>query len=66
MEMLSRWVERLILEDGADLYHRYKGVMAVKGKEEKFVFQGVVFNGKKLDIEFHKYGKSCQIPNELR
>lgn len=39
-EMLMRWVQRLVMEDGANLY-RYKGVIAVKGKEEKFVFQGV-------------------------
>ena len=46
IEMLSRWIERLIMEDGANLY-RYKGVMAVKGKKEKFVFQGVgmLFSG---------------------
>jgi G3E family GTPase len=40
MEMLQRWIERLITEDGANLY-RYKGVMAVKGMDKKFVFQGV-------------------------
>jgi G3E family GTPase len=46
IEMLSRWIERLITEDGANLY-RYKGVMAVKGKDQKFVFQGVgmLFSG---------------------
>jgi len=46
IEMLSRWIQRLITEDGANLY-RYKGVIAVKGKNEKFVFQGVgmLFNG---------------------
>ena len=38
--MLTQWIQRLISEDGANLY-RYKGVMAVKGKKEKFVFQGV-------------------------
>ena len=45
-EMLSRWVQRLITEDGANLY-RYKGVMAVKGMDQKFVFQGVgmLFSG---------------------
>lgn len=44
--MLERWIERLITEDGANLY-RYKGVIAVKGKDEKFVFQGVgmMFSG---------------------
>lgn len=45
-EMLSRWISRLIQEDGANLY-RYKGVIAVKGMEKKFVFQGVgmLFSG---------------------
>jgi hypothetical protein len=44
--MLLRWIERLVVEDGANLY-RYKGVLAVKGKKEKFVFQGVgmMFSG---------------------
>ena len=44
--MLERWISRLITEDGANLY-RYKGVLAVKGMEEKFVFQGVgmIFSG---------------------
>lgn len=45
-EMLSRWIGRLIEEEGANLY-RYKGILAVKGMVEKFVFQGVgmIFNG---------------------
>jgi len=44
--MLMSWIKRLVIEDGANLY-RYKGVVAVKGKEEKFVFQGVgmLFSG---------------------
>lgn len=40
MMMLETWVQRLIMEDGANLY-RYKGIIAVKGQEAKFVFQGV-------------------------
>lgn len=46
MEMLQRWLERLISEEGANLY-RYKGIIAVKGLDEKFVFQGVgmLFSG---------------------
>jgi G3E family GTPase len=40
MEMLNRWIERLIREDGAHLF-RYKGIVAVKGFDAKFVFQGV-------------------------
>ncbi|KAL3782262.1 hypothetical protein HJC23_013229 [Cyclotella cryptica] len=44
--MLSRWISRLIQEDGANLY-RYKGILAVKGMNEKFIFQGVgmIFDG---------------------
>ncbi len=46
IDMLQSWIGRLISEDGANLY-RYKGLIAVKGKEEKFIFQGVgmLFNG---------------------
>lgn len=46
IEVLQSWISRLIEEDGANLY-RYKGVMAVKGMEKKFVFQGVgmLFSG---------------------
>ena len=40
IEVLQSWIGRLIEEDGANLY-RYKGVMAVKGMQKKFVFQGV-------------------------
>jgi G3E family GTPase len=39
--MLSRWISRLIQEDGANLY-RYKGILSIKGVDEKFIFQGVV------------------------
>jgi len=44
--MLSKWIGRLIQEDGANLY-RYKGILAIKGVDEKFIFQGVgmMFNG---------------------
>lgn len=46
LEMLNHWIECLITEDGANLYW-YKGGLAVKGKELKFVFQGVgiLFSG---------------------
>lgn len=46
LEMLNNWIGRLIQEEGANLY-RYKGVLAVKGMKEKFVFQGVgmLFDG---------------------
>ncbi|KAL7475646.1 hypothetical protein ACHAW6_001556 [Cyclotella cf. meneghiniana] len=39
-EMLNRWISRLIEEDGANLY-RYKGLLAIKGVNQKFIFQGV-------------------------
>jgi G3E family GTPase len=46
LTMLERWIERLITDDGANLY-RYKGIISVKGMEEKFTFQGVgmMFSG---------------------
>lgn len=37
---LERWIGELMREKGQDLF-RYKGVLAVKGMEQKFVFQGV-------------------------
>jgi len=40
MAILESWIQRLIGQDGANLY-RYKGVLAVKGMNKKFVFQGV-------------------------
>jgi len=46
LAMLETWISRLIQVDGANLY-RYKGVIAVKGVDEKFIFQGVgmLFSG---------------------
>lgn len=46
LTMLEKWIQRLITEDGANLY-RYKGVISVKGMDQKFVFQGVgmLFSG---------------------
>eukprot|EP00752_Nemacystus_decipiens_P012865 g11390.t1 len=43
---LEMWVGDLMQELGTELF-RYKGVLAVKGHEEKFIFQGVhmLFNG---------------------
>jgi len=56
IKLLQSWISRLIQEAGADLY-RYKGVIAVKGMDQKFVFQGVgmLFSGKFGDV---KWGKS--------
>mmetsp|Transcript_27456 Transcript_27456/g.91786 ORF Transcript_27456/g.91786 Transcript_27456/m.91786 type:complete len:400 (-) Transcript_27456:269-1468(-) len=43
---LEGWISELIGKHGANLY-RYKGVLSVKGKAQKFVFQGVgmLFSG---------------------
>ena len=43
---LDRWIGSIMRDKGEDLF-RYKGVLAVRGMEEKFVFQGVhmLFNG---------------------
>jgi len=40
MNKLDQWVGSLMQDLGTELY-RYKGVLAVKGCEEKYVFQGV-------------------------
>ena len=37
---LQSWIGKLMREQGEDLF-RYKGVLAVKGMDAKFVFQGV-------------------------
>jgi|Transcript_19690 G3E family GTPase len=46
MDALQNWINRVIVGDGANLY-RYKGVISVRGMEEKFIFQGVgmLFSG---------------------
>jgi G3E family GTPase len=38
VEMLSMWIGEIIQTMGANLF-RYKGVLSVAGKKEKFVFQ---------------------------
>merc|ERR1719331_2919668 len=48
--MLQEWIGELMRTKGTDLF-RYKGILAVKGMEQKFVFQGVhmLFAQKMLD-----------------
>lgn len=38
--IVQDWIEGLLGVKGADLF-RYKGVMACKGMDKKFIFQGV-------------------------
>ena len=37
---LNKWIGEIIETKGTDLF-RYKGILAVKGMDYKFVFQGV-------------------------
>ena len=57
---LERWIGDLMRDKGEDLF-RYKGVLAVKGMEQKFVFQGVhmLFGGEfSEDIGLWKEGET--------
>ncbi len=44
---LNTWISKLLLEKGTDIF-RMKGILAVKGQPERFVFQGVhmLFDGR--------------------
>ena len=56
---LQRWIGGLMRDKAEDLF-RYKGVLAVKGMDEKYVFQGVhmLFGGKfSEDIGLWKEGE---------
>ena len=50
---LHEWIDELINTKGADLF-RYKGVMATKGMDTKFIFQGVgmLFTGGASDFKW--------------
>jgi len=50
---LQKWIGKLMQTKGTDLY-RYKGVLAVKGMSQKFVFQGVhmLFSGNFAETEW--------------
>lgn len=57
---LERYIGKLMREDGENLF-RYKGVLAVKGVDEKYVFQGVhmLFGGDySRDIGLWKEGET--------
>ena len=57
---LERYIGKLMREDGENLF-RYKGVLAVKGVDEKYVFQGVhmLFGGDySRDIGLWKDGET--------
>ncbi|KAL3927843.1 MAG: hypothetical protein SGARI_005213, partial [Bacillariaceae sp.] len=47
--LLQNWIQKLLgaSEETGNTLYRYKGVLAVKGKDEKYIFQGVgmLFSG---------------------
>merc|ERR1711998_242829 len=49
MDRLNTWLEALLRDRGADIF-RMKGVVAINGCDDKYVFQGVhmVFDGEPL------------------
>ena len=50
MERTNFWISNLLREQGASIY-RMKGVLAMKGCDEKYVYQGVhmLFTGETLE-----------------
>jgi hypothetical protein len=52
---LQRWIGEMIQVHATNMF-RYKGMLAVKGKDEKFLFQGVhmLFNGGFQDYLWRK------------
>jgi len=58
LTMLESWIQRLITDDGANLY-RYKGIISVQGMDQKFIFQGVgmLFNGSFSDKKWGPHEK---------
>jgi len=54
-ERLNKWVSKLLREQGTDIF-RMKGILNIKGAENRFVFQGVhmLFDGR----EDRPWGKS--------
>jgi G3E family GTPase len=62
MGLLQNFIDQLVREKGTDLF-RYKGILAVKGFDQKMVFQGVhmMFSQALLDDQFWKPGekRSC-------
>eukprot|EP00565_Helicotheca_tamesis_P001471 CAMPEP_0185735886 /NCGR_PEP_ID=MMETSP1171-20130828/26355_1 /TAXON_ID=374046 /ORGANISM="Helicotheca tamensis, Strain CCMP826" /LENGTH=400 /DNA_ID=CAMNT_0028406331 /DNA_START=52 /DNA_END=1254 /DNA_ORIENTATION=+ len=39
--LLDNWINRLLHDDGHQQLFRYKGIIAVKGRQHKYIFQGV-------------------------
>jgi len=50
MDKMNGWLGTLLREKGVDIY-RMKGVLAIKGQEQRFVFQGIHML---FDVSTHK------------
>ena len=50
MERTNAWIAKLLQEKGTDIY-RMKGVLAMQGCDDKYVYQGVhmLFTGEVLE-----------------
>lgn len=59
LEKVSRWVAETLLLNG-DKLMRYKGILHIAGKEERFVFQGVHHHFETLPDRPWKEGESRQ------
>ncbi len=49
MDKMNGWLGTLLREKGVDIY-RMKGVLAIKGQDQRFVFQGIhmLFDGQPM------------------
>ena len=50
MDKMNGWLGTLLREKGVDIY-RMKGVLSIRGQEDKFVFQGIhmLFDGQPME-----------------
>merc|ERR1719300_2068985 len=58
---MQDWIGQLVALQGADLF-RYKGVMACKGMDRKFIFQGVgmLFSGSFSQLSWGNETRECR------
>ena len=61
IHLLNKWIEEMLKTKGADLF-RYKGILAVKGSDKKFVFQGIhmLFDGQEGDVWLPPEKRVCK------
>jgi G3E family GTPase len=61
-EKLNRWFSTLLMEKGVDIF-RMKGIIAIEGEAERFVFQGVhmLFDGRPGGLWGANEQRECQL-----